>query len=52
MQADTNLVTLADIEPNTAPILLTDALAVDDQVISVASTTPFSTFNGIYFTQH
>ena len=51
MQADTNLVTLADIEPNTAPILLTDALAVDDQVISVASTTPFATFNGISTSQ-
>ena len=51
MQADTNLVTLADIEPNTTPILLTDALAVDDQVISVASTTPFATFNGISTSQ-
>ena len=51
MQADTNLVTLADIEPNTAPIALTDNLDVNDQIISVASTTPFSTFNGISTSQ-
>lgn len=47
MQADTNLVTLANIDPDTNPITLTDALDVDDQVISVASTTPYATFNGI-----
>ena len=51
MQSDTNLVTLADIEPNTTPIALTDNLGVDDQIISVASTTPFSTFNGISTSQ-
>ena len=51
MQADTNLVTLADIEPNTTPIALTDNLDVSDQVISVASTTPFATFNGISTSQ-
>ena len=47
MQADTNVVTLANVEPDTAPILLDDFLDVSDQVISVASTTPFATFNGI-----
>ena len=47
MQSDTNLVSLANIEPDTAPVLLTDSLAVDDQVISVASTTQYATFNGI-----
>ena len=31
--------------------MLTDALAVDDQVISVASTTSFATFNGISTSQ-
>ena len=51
MQSDTNLVTLADIEPNTVPIALTDNLDVNDQIISVASTTPFSTFNGISTSQ-
>ena len=47
MQADTNLVTLANVEPDTAPILLDDFLDVSDQVISVANTTPFASFNGI-----
>ena len=51
MQSDTNLVTLADIEPNTPPVLLTDNLDVDDQIISVASTVSFSTFNGISTSQ-
>ena len=47
MQADTNVVTLANVEPDTAPILLDDFLDVNDQVISVANTTPFASFNGI-----
>ena len=47
MQADTNVVTLANVEPDTAPILLDDFLDVSDQVISVANTTPFASFNGI-----
>ena len=51
MEADNNFVTLADIEPNTTAILLTDSLAVDDQVISVASTSEFATFAGISTTQ-
>ena len=51
MHADTNLVTLANIEPDTEPVLLTDFLDVDDQVISVANTTAYSTFNGISTSQ-
>ena len=51
MQADTNIVTLANIEPDTEPVLLTDFLDVDDQVISVANTTAYSTFNGISTTR-
>ena len=51
MEADNNFVTLADIEPDTTAILLTDSLAVDDQVISVASTSEFATFSGISTTQ-
>ena len=47
MQSDTNIVTLANIEPDTSPVLLTDFLDVDDQVISVANTTAYATFNGI-----
>ena len=47
MTADNNFVTLADVEPNTTSILLTDALSLDDQVISVASTSEFSTYAGI-----
>jgi len=51
MQADTNIVTLANIEPDTEPVLLTDFLDVDDQVISVANTTAYATFNGISTSQ-
>ena len=51
MQADTNLVTLANIEPDTEPVLLTDFLDVDDQIISVANTTAYATFNGISTSQ-
>ena len=47
MMADNNKVTLADIEPNTAPVLLTANLAVDATTISVASTSTFATFEGI-----
>ena len=43
----TNLVTLANIEPDTEPVLLTDFLDVDDQVISVANTTAYAPSNGI-----
>ena len=48
MEADNNFVTLADVEPDTTAILLTDSLAVDDQVISVASTSEFATFGTEY----
>ena len=51
MTADNNFVTLADVEPNTTSILLTDALSLDDQVISVASTSEFSTYAGISTSQ-
>ena len=51
MQADTNLVTLANIEPDTPPVPLTDFLDVDDQVVSIADTTSFATFNGISTSQ-
>ena len=51
MQADTNIVTLANIEPDTEPVLLTDFLDVDDLVISVANTTAYATFNGISTSQ-
>jgi len=51
MTADTNLVTIADVEPDTSPIVVTDSLDVQDQIISVASTTPFATYNGISTSQ-
>ena len=51
MQADNNFVTLADVEPDTSPILLTDALGINDQVISVASTSEFVTYAGISTSQ-
>ena len=47
MTSDSNVVTLADIDPNTDPIVVTDSVAADAQVISIANTTPFATFNGI-----
>ena len=51
MTADTNLVTIADVEPDTSPITITDSISVDDQVISIASTTAFASFNGISTSQ-
>ena len=51
MTADTNLVTIADVEPDTSPITITDSIDVDDQIISIASTTTFATFNGISTSQ-
>ena len=47
MQADNNFVTLADVEPDTNSVLLTDNLELNDQVISVASTSEFATYAGI-----
>ena len=51
MHSDNNLFTIQDVEPNTSPIELTDFLDVDDQVVSVASTTSFATYNGISTSQ-
>ena len=51
MTADNNFVTLADVEPDTIPVLLTNSLGLSDQVISVASTSEFSTFSGISTSQ-
>jgi hypothetical protein len=47
MMADNNKVTLANIEPNTAPILLTADIGTNATTISVASTSSFATFEGI-----
>ena len=49
--ADNNFVTLADVEPDTPTVLLTDSLGINDQVISVASTSEFATYSGISTTQ-
>ena len=51
MEADNNFVTIADVEPDSIAVLLTNSLSLDDQVISVASTSEFSTFSGISTTQ-
>ena len=51
MQSDLNVVTIADVEPSTTPVSITDDIAVDDQIISVGSTAPFSTANGITTSQ-
>jgi hypothetical protein len=47
MHADNNLVTLANIEPNTIPTSLTAAIGSGATTISVANTSIFSTFEGI-----
>lgn len=47
MMADNNKVTLADIDPNTVPILLTANLTTDSTSISIANTSTFATFEGI-----
>ena len=51
MHADNNIVTLADIEPNTAPTTLNAAIGLSDGTISVANTTIFGTFEGISTSQ-
>jgi hypothetical protein len=47
MHSDTNIVKLEDISPDTFPTVLTQPLSSDSTVISVASTLPFSTFEGV-----
>ena len=51
MTADNNFVTLADVEPDTIPVLLTSPLGVSDQVVSLASTSEFATYAGISTSQ-
>ena len=47
MHADNNVITLANIEPNTIPTTLDAALGINDTTISVANTSLFATFEGI-----
>ena len=47
MHADNNVVTLANIDPNTIPTTLTAAVGLNDTTISVANTTYFANFEGI-----
>jgi hypothetical protein len=47
MHADNNVLTLANIEPNTIPSTLNAALGINDSTISVANTSTFATFEGI-----
>jgi hypothetical protein len=47
MQSANNLVRIAGIEPDTIPSTLTQNITSDSIVISVASTEPFSVFEGI-----
>jgi len=51
MTADTNLVTIEDVLPDTNPIVVTNSIDVQDQIISVASTSEFATYNGISTSQ-
>jgi len=47
MQADNNVVVLADLEPDTIPTSINAALGISDTTISVANTSIFGTFEGI-----
>ena len=47
MHADNNIVKIEDVTPDTFPTVLTQPLSSDATVISVASTLPFSTFEGV-----
>ena len=47
LHADNNVVTLADIEPDTLPTTLNSGLGLSDTTISVANTSIFGTFEGI-----
>jgi len=47
MHADNNVITLANIDPNTSPSSLDAALGINDTTISVANTSLFATFEGI-----
>jgi hypothetical protein len=47
MTSDTNKVILADVEPNTPPVLLTTNITSDSTTISIANTSTFATFEGI-----
>ena len=47
MHGTNNVVTLADIAPNTIPTKITASISSSDTTISVANTTVFSTFEGV-----
>jgi hypothetical protein len=47
MHADTNLVKLSGIKPNTVPTTISSALGINDVSVSVADTTIFGTQEGI-----
>jgi hypothetical protein len=42
-----NLVSISNVEPDTVPVVLTNTLNITDNVISVANTESFGTFEGI-----
>ena len=47
MHGNNNKVQIVNIEPDATPIAITASLGISDSTISVASTTPFSSFEGI-----
>ena len=47
MHSDQNKLTILNIPPDTTPTTLTASLGLSDTAISVATTAPFSTFEGI-----
>jgi hypothetical protein len=51
MHSDTNIVSITGIEPNTIPASLTQPIGINTNIISVADTTRFSTFEGISTSQ-
>ena len=50
MTSDNNFVTIADVEPDSTSVLLTNSLSLDDQVISVAAHLNFLHF--LVYLQH
>ena len=47
MHSDNNVITIANVDPNTIPTVLDAAIGLSDTTISVANTSIFGTFEGI-----
>jgi len=47
MHADTNIVQIKNIDPDTVPVQLTANLGINDTTVSIANTNAFAQFEGI-----